>query len=126
MKAMLPELGANAGNVRHFYGRWQTNGNGTPVKVYGKGMTLARTGVGVYTCTLQDYPGGVLIHPVVTWRLAAIADSMVRITTWTTAGVLTITHTLISAPGAASEWPATATDTELSIELTVASPSPVS
>lgn len=120
---LRPELGNNVGNAKRLYGRWQTNGTGAPVKVSGTGasMTLARTGVGVYTCTLDGYPGGILVGHHVSWRRAAIADSTVSVTTWTTAGVLTITHVAYTAPTVAVEWPATATDVELSIELIIGS-----
>lgn len=117
----LPELGSNVVDARKLYGRWQTNGTGVPVKVYGRGLTLARTAQGVYTVTCDDIPGGVLIHSNVTWRRAAIADSTVIVTTWTTAGVLKITHVAFTAPTSAVEWPATATDVKLSVEIIIGS-----
>lgn len=122
MRLHKPELGSNVVNARTFYGRWQTNGTGVPVKVYGRGLTLARTAQGVYTCKLDDPPGGVLVDHNVSWRRAAVADSTVSVTTWTTAGVLTITHVAYSAPTVAVEWPATATDVELSVMLVIGSP----
>lgn len=35
-------------------GRFLFNGTSSPATTYGKGFTIARTGVGVYTITLQD------------------------------------------------------------------------
>lgn len=122
MRLFKPAIGSNVVGKREFYGRWQTNGAGVPVKIYGRGMTLARTAQGVYTCTLDDRPGGVLVDHNVSWRRATIVDSTVSVTTWTTAGVLTITHVAYTAPTVAVEWPATATDVELSIMLVIGSP----
>jgi hypothetical protein len=97
-----------------------TNGATTPVAsgIRGRGYTVARTGVGIYTFT----PQAGLLFPVqlgirADLRLAAVGNTFAQVGTYNaTTGVFTIN--CVSGTGVAAEWPAANADNVLGVAIT--------
>lgn len=95
-----------------------TNGATTPVAsgIRGRGATVARTGVGVYTLTFAaGHKYLDLLNTSAHLRLSAVGNTYAQVGTWnSTTRVLTINCT---AAGVAAEWPAANADNVLYVKV---------
>lgn len=102
-------------------GSFSTNGTSTPTATKGRGFTVARTGVGVFTVTLAESYFDV-IAVTASLSLATAAKQMVQVTGWTapttqgSRAVVTLT-TMASDTGTAADI-AAATGNVVSFHIT--------
>lgn len=118
MRRLLPELGNNAALVAKYWGKCGVNGAASPTgwAQGGKGLGVpVRTGVGVWTITMQDPPPGLLLGVVVDFETDSLANAMNADYQWSEDAaapphtyVLTIRWAARGTPGAAADPPAAA------------------
>lgn len=115
------DLGSNTVGTVSIRGRFAPQGVGTPTVTFGKGFTVARTGVGVFTVTIPKPMLGTLAGWRLDVRTVTLIDVEVQGGTWVAStGVFTI-RTRTSTTNAAADIAANA-DNEVSFALIFARP----
>lgn len=119
-----PELGHNMTNVKRYGFRIALDAANAPTLSEGRGASVARTGVGVYTITLADLPASAEFkYAMLTLNQAAGALDL-RVTSGgynSTTGVFTF-FTSLTSTGAQANPPAVGAQNFVSVELVFGSP----